>query len=142
MDFPSPREESNLELSYKTEQEEMIRISIAANQQETSRPMHVHNEAPPTHAQNEKEVINIQLPYDPQAPTEPELWSGSFHSISLHSLIEHLTSDSKNIKVSLNYIAKYIKNKQVNSNKVNDLIDFDSMDDAIWNFISSVYEAK
>jgi len=23
-------------------------------------------------------VINIQLPYDPNGPTEPDLWSGNF----------------------------------------------------------------
>ena len=94
------------------------------------------------HAQHEEEVINIQLPYDPHAPTEPELWSGSFHPISLYGSIEHFASDSKNIKVTLNFLAKYIRNKQVNNGKVNDLRDFNSMGDAIWNFISSVYDAK
>jgi len=39
-------------------------------------------------------------------------------------------------------LAKYIQGKQVNGGKVNDLIDFDGMGDAIWNFISSVYAAK
>ena len=39
-------------------------------------------------------------------------------------------------------MTKYITNKQVNSKEVNDLKDFDGMGDAIWNFISSVYEAK
>ena len=39
-------------------------------------------------------------------------------------------------------MSKYIANKQVNSKEVNDLKDFDGMRDAIWNFISSVYEAK
>ena len=115
---------------------------MAANQQETTRPLSVHNEASPTHAQHEEEVINIQLPYDPHASTEPELWSGSFHPISLHSSIEHFTLDSKNIKVSLNFLAKYIRNKQVNNGKVNDLGDFNGIGDAIWNFISSIYEAK
>jgi len=51
-------------------------------------------------------VINIQLPYDPSAPTEPKLWDGSFHPISLHSSMEHLALDSKNIKDSLNFMAK------------------------------------
>jgi len=86
---------------------------------------------PPTHAPHEEEVINIQLSYDLQAPTEPDLWSGSFHPISLHRSIKHLTSDSKNIKVSLNFLAKYIRNKQVNSGKANDLNNFDGMGDAI-----------
>jgi len=39
-------------------------------------------------------------------------------------------------------LAKYIRNKQVNGSMVNNLSDFDGMGDAIWNFISSVYEAK
>jgi len=115
---------------------------MAANHQETMRPPNVHNEAPPTHASHENDVINIQLPYDPQAPTKPELWSGSFYPISLHGFIEHFTSDSKNIKVTLNFLAKYIQNKQINGGKGNDLNDFDGMGDAIWNFISVVYAAR
>jgi len=113
-----------------------------ANQQDNTRPLHVHNEATPTHSQHEEGVINIQLPYDSQAPTDPKLWSGSFHPISLHGSIEHFASDSKSIKVTLDFLAKYIRNKQVNGNKVNDFTDFDGMDDAIWNFISLVYDAK
>jgi len=115
---------------------------MAANQQNNTRPLHVHNEAPPTHSQHEEEVINIQLPYNLQAPTEPNLWSGSFHPISLHGSIEHFASNSKSIKVSLDFLAKYIRNKQVNGNMINDLADFDGMGDAIWNFISSVYNTK
>ena len=56
--------------------------------------------------------------------------------------IEHFASDSKSIKVSLNFLAKYIRNKQVNGNMINNLTDFDGMSDVIWNFISSVYNAK
>jgi len=106
------------------------------------RPPASNNEATPSHVPHEDDVINIQLPYDPQASIEPELWSGSFHPISLHSFIEHFASDAKNIKVSLNFLAKYIQGKQVNGNKANDLDDFDGMGDAIWNFISSVYASK
>jgi len=119
-----------------------MRISKATIQQDNMRPQASNNEATPLHVIYEDEVINIQLPYDPQAPMEPELWSGSFHPISLHGSIEHFASDAKNIKVSLNFLAKYIQGKQVNGNKVNDLDDFDGMGDAIWNFISSVYVSK
>ena len=138
-------EESNiksLELSYETEQERAIRVSTATNQQIPTRPQDGNNEAASTQVQHEDDVINIQIPYDLQAPTEPELWSGSFHPISLHGSIEHFASDSKNIKVTLNFLAIYILNKQVNGNAVNDLGDFDGMGDAIWNFISAVYGAK
>ena len=143
-DAPTTGEISNecLELSYETEQEKVLRIGKTTNQQETSRPPVPNNEATPSHVSHKDDIINIQLPYDPQAPTEPELWSGSFHPISLHGSIEHFTSDAKNIKVSLNFLAKYIQGKQINSNKANDLSDFDSIGDAIWNFISSVYTSK
>jgi len=89
-----------------------------------------------------EDVINIQLPYNPQAPTEPNLWSGSFHPISLHGSVEYIASDTNTIKVLLNFIAKYIQGKQVDGKKVNELKDFNGMEDAIWNFISSVYESK
>jgi len=81
------------------------------NQQDTTRPPASNNEATPSHVPHEDDVINIQLPYDPQASIEPELWSGSFHPISLHGFIEHFASDVKNIKVSLNFLAKYIQGK-------------------------------
>jgi len=51
-------------------------------------------------------------------------------------------SDAKNIKVSLNFLAKYIQGKQVDGNKANNLSDFDGMGDVMWNFISSVYVSK
>ena len=91
---------------------------------------------------DDNNVINIQLLYDPNTPTEPELWSGSFHLISLHGSIEHITSDTKCIKDSLIFMAKYIVNKKVNPKNANDLKDFDSIGDSIWNFISVVYQAS
>ena len=143
-DAPTIGEIANerLELSYETEQENALRIGKATNQQDTSRPPAANNKATRSHVSHEDDIINIQLPCNPQVPTEPELWSGSFHPISLHSSIEHFALDSKNIKVSLNFLAKYIQGKQVNGNKINDLSEFDGMGDAIWNFISSVYESK
>jgi len=87
-------------------------------------------------------IINIQIPYNSNASTEPELWNGSFHSISLHRSIKHIASDSKNIKDLLNFIAKYIVNKQVDFSKANNLEDFYGIGEAVWNFIFSVYETN
>ena len=106
------------------------------------RPMSGNNEAFPTHASHEESIINIQLLYNSQVPMEPDLWSRSFHPISLHSSIEHFALDLKSIKDSLNFMAKYIANKQINSKEVNNLKDFNGMGDTIWNFILLVYEAK
>jgi len=90
-----------------------------------------------THGDNA--VINVPLPYDPNAPMEPELWDGSFHPISLHGSMKHLTSDAKNIKDSLSFMVKYIGNKQIDLVKSNELEDFKGTRETIWSFISSVY---
>jgi len=68
-------------------------------------------------------IINIQLPYDLHAPTEPELWDSSFYPISLYGSFKYLASDAKNIKNSLNFIAKYISNKKIESLKSNNIKD-------------------
>ena len=136
----------SLDLSYETAQEKAIRVSMVANQQVNQqvpmRPLGGINEATSARGQHEEDVINVQILYDFNALTEPELWSGSFHPISLHGSVEHFALDSKNIKITLNFLAKYIQNKQVNGNAANDLNDFDGMGDAIWNFISLIYDAK
>ena len=146
-------------LSYEEERDKAIRLSKAAESTNNTRFQSGTNEtfttltnqgnhisagnsqAQPPRVDND-DVINIQLPYNPNSPTEPDLWSGSFHPISLHSSIEHFASNSKSIKDSLNFIAKYIQGKQVDSGKANNLSDLNGMGDAIWNFISLVYEAK
>jgi len=73
IDCNSTIEEPTPELSYETEQEKALRVGMAANYQETMRPSGGYNKASPTHVPYEENVINIQLPYDLQAPTEPEL---------------------------------------------------------------------
>ena len=148
-------------LSYKISQEKAIWVSEAADLQTNMMSQHSNSNvsnmnsqcildnqmAPnPTCVQTthhvDDMVINIQLPYDPSALMEPKLWDGSFHPISLYGSMEHLASDLKNIKDFLNFMAKYISNKQVDSSKSNDLEDFHGMGKAVWNFISSVYQAN
>ena len=56
--------------------------------------------------------------------------------------MEHLAHDTNSIKATLDFMARYIRNKSVNDIKANNITEFEGMGDAIWNFISSVYEAK
>jgi len=91
---------------------------------------------------DESAFINIQLLYNLNAPTEPEIWNDGFHPISLHGFIEHITLDVKSTKDSLKFMAKYISNKQVELTKINNLSDFDGIGNVVWNFISSVYESN
>jgi len=73
---------------------------------------------------------------------EPELWDGNFHPVSLHSSIEHLFSNSKNIKESLNQLAKYIGNKSIDMNKANDIKDLKGIGKVAWNLVASIYSSE
>jgi len=143
-------------LSYKDEREKEICLRKAAETTNNMRLQSVNNEASSTQVNHDNHVsmdnmrvqtprvdddnvINIQLPYDPNSPMESDLWSGNFQSIFLHGSVEHIASDLKNIKQSLNFMVKYISNKKVNLKSSNDLNDFDGIGDAVWNFLSSVY---
>ena len=47
--------------------------------------------------------------------------------------------DSKNIKKSLNCLAKYISNKNIDTNKANNVKDLKGIDTVAWNLILSIY---
>jgi len=55
--------------------------------------------------------------------------------------MEHLPSDIKNIKIFLNSITKYILNKSVKREKVNDFEDFKDVGKVTWDFISAIYSS-
>ena len=74
-----------------------------------------------------QETFNIQLFYDINQATKHDSWDGNTYPISLYSVIEHLTLNTDNIKASLLYIVKYIKNKQVNQKNVNNIKTFDGI---------------
>ena len=155
-----PNKDPSLELPYETTQEKTLYLSKAAENQTNMKPMQVnltsntcpqcdsanHPNSTPSHGstvQNEESTfINIPLLYNPNVPMDPEIWNGRFHPISLHSSLEHIASDVKSIKDSLKFMAKYISNKQVQSSKANDLNDLDGIGDAVWMFISSVYDSN
>jgi len=135
---PSP------ELSHETLQEKEIHLSMATETQTNTRPSHDNLPqydsgnhlilTPPqgsTTHNDENPFINIQLQYDPDAPTDPEIWNGRFHPISLHRSIEHIASNIKNIKDSLKFMAKYISNKQIEPSKANNLDDFNGIGDTV-----------
>ena len=161
MDVDSNSPTDSSALSYKIEQEKLLRFRKVAETLNNTRLQNGNNEASPIQLEyvghaipnkpkpyttapsnDDDNVINIQLPYDLNAPTEPELWCGNLHLISLHGSIKHIASDIKYIKDSLNFMVKYISNKKVNPKNANDFKDFDGMGDSIWNFISTVYQAS
>ena len=76
---------------------------------------------------DESTFFNISIPYDPDVSADLKIWGGNFHLVSLHSLIEYLASDIKNIKDSLKFMTKYITNKKIDSLKANNLKDFEGI---------------
>ena len=106
-------------LSYEISQEKAIQVSIAANPNNNTLNKYIMIKCPTSNFScvpvkhpnlvflyGDDTVINIQLPYNPNALIKPDLWDSNFHPISLHSSIEYLVSDSKNIKNSLNFMTK------------------------------------
>ena len=136
-------EDDSPQLSYVTLKEQANHVSTVANPNTNTTNKYVlieYSISNPPRVDNT--IINIQLLYDPNAPTKPKLWNGSFHPISLYGSIKYLASDYKNIKNSLNFMAKDISNKQINPAKSNNLEDFKGIGEAIWNLISSIYQSK
>jgi len=88
-----------------------------------------------------KNMFNIQLPYDINQALDPKSWNSNFHTILLHSVIKHLMSDIKHIKKFLRRMQKYILNKSIESDKVNNVKDLKGVGEAAWGFISALYKS-
>ena len=86
-------------------------------------------------------MFSIQLNYDSDAALDPDSWDGNFHAVLLHSSIEHLASNTLNIKELLTRMRKFIAGKSINSDKANNLKDLNDIGKAIWEFISMVYDS-
>jgi len=79
---------------------------------------------------NNRKVINIQLNYYTNQALDPDLWNGKFSAVSLHRSMEHLASNIKNIKESLQRIQRYILGKAINGDKANDIKDLEGVSKA------------
>jgi len=124
------------QLSYDDQCQESHCVSMVIDPVLPQGSQCVSNEAPALNTSSppyvdDNDVINIQLLYDPNQPTEPELWDGNFHSISLHRSLEHLSSNTTNLKKSMTCIAKYIQNKKINMFKSNDIKYFEGISKAV-----------
>ena len=132
-EFRKPIDSS--QLSYKDKSQTNSCVNMAIDPISLQGPQCVSNEALALNISNppcidNDDVINIQLLYNPDQPTELDLWNGNFHSISLYSSLEHLLSNSNNIKKSLVCMAKYIENKKIKPSQANEINDFKSIGEA------------
>ena len=65
--------------------------------------------------------------------------TSNFYFVSLHSMLEHLSLNLKNIRKLLRYMTNYIRNKSIEPNKVNDVPDLKRVGEVAWNFVSALY---
>jgi len=114
-------------VKYKTASEQALCISKAADTHNPARQQCVST-GPTLNKPAGENVFNIQLNYNPNQALDPESWNGNFHVVSLHGFIEHLASDTLNIKESLFRICKYILGKSIKGNNAHEVEDFKGMD--------------
>ena len=151
---------NSFQLSYTGQAEEDRLVRLATDKELASNSQCICNEMPAlkkarklhskgkdkqikrTNSSPSKNMLNIQLPYDVNQAIALDIWDSNFHSISLHSSIEHLVLDAINIKKSLCCMMKYILNKKVEKDKANNVNDFKGVGEAVWNFILSLYESE
>ena len=142
MDEDEPVAPSNsVQLEYMTPKSQNGQVSKAANITNVACQQHVSNEDPALNQPAGNNVVNIQLNYDINQALDPESQDGKFHAILLHSSMEHLVSDIKNIKDSLSRMCKYILGKSINDDKANNIKNLEGVGKVAWEFISTIYEA-
>ena len=132
---------SSVQLEYVTSSSQNGQVNKTANITNISCHQHVSNKVLALNQPARSNVVNIQLNYDINQALKPESWDGEFHAISLHSSMEYLASDVKNIKNSLSRMCKYILGKTINDNKANNIKDLENIGKVAWKFISTIYEA-
>ena len=124
------------QLFYKKHLKDEVPVSIATDSNNTETPQCVSHKGPILNTMHKlygktstinslnnvpQETFNIQLPYNIDQAIDQDAWDDSFHPIFIHESIEHIALDIKNVKNSLECISKYILNKKVEKDKINDL---------------------
>jgi len=126
-------EENDMDVDDKHADESYVsQTSQAASVNLSSSQQHVSNENTPLNQNTSSNMFNVHLNYDPNIALNPDSWDGNFHAVSLHGSMEHLASDTLNIKESLSRMRKYILGKSIENSGANDVEDFKGMGKAMW----------
>ena len=93
-----------LGLECMTSKSQTGHVGKAANSSNTACQQHTLNENPALIQPAGCNMFNVQLNYNYNQALDPELWDGNFYVVSLRRSMEHLASDTQNIKKSLTRI--------------------------------------
>ena len=85
-------------------------------------------------------IESATIPYGDNQPADPNLWDGSFSSISLFGTEESIDKDVKNLAITLQRIRTYIKQHPFNPEDSAPL-DFEPVISSIWQLINTIYES-
>ena len=85
--------------------------------------------------------MNVLILYNINQLVEPNTWDGEAYLISIFGTIEFLEIDFKNMSTSLLHMTNFIRNRDVESNKVNDVNQLQGFGQIVWEFISSIYQS-
>ena len=145
MDQDNPVASSNsIQLKYATPQGQKPSASKASDIPSNTRKKHEQNVVLTLNnntVANNEDVINIQLNYNINQALDQDLWDGKFRVISLHGLMEHLASNIKNIKESLQRMQKCIFSKAIEGSMANDIKNLKGVGKVAWEFILALYNS-
>ena len=73
--------------------------------------------------------------------TESNAWDSKAYPLSIFGTMEFLEIDSKSMFTSLLYMADFIRSRKALKGKVNDIPELKDFGEAVWSFLSSIYES-
>jgi len=130
----------NIQIEYVTQKGQKGQVSKAADNTNNMCQQCVSNENLVSNQPSDSNMFNIQLNYNIDQALDSESWDSDFCVVFLHRSIEHLASDIKNIKDSLNKMGKYIKGKSIIKENPNNIKDLEGIGKAVWDFLSAIYD--
>jgi len=81
------------------------------------------------------------IPYNANVPADPNLWDGNFTATSLFGTNEFLNSDMRNIACSLQRMACFLRQRNLEGLNSNNISQLDTFGESAWDFISAIFES-
>jgi len=99
----------SINVEYTSQGEQKDQVSKVNDHINNTSQQHVSNEVPISSTTSSNNMFDIQLSYDVNQALDPKEWDGDFHTTLLHRAMEHLASNVKNIKDSLQRMGIYLR---------------------------------
>ena len=81
------------------------------------------------------------IPYSTNVPTDPSLWDGNFTAMSFFGTNEFFNSNICNIACSLQYMACFLRQRNLEGRNGNNIRHLDPFSESAWDFISAIFKS-